>query len=95
MIVHGGEKIYTKDLEDYISGLGGIQDVQVIGVTSDRYGEDVAACIIPASGCIWAESTIKGKAKEDLAAYMVPKHVFFMNNMPLTASLQSAEVCIR
>ena len=42
MIIRGGENIYPKEIEDFIHHMDGIQDVQVVGVPSKKYGEQPA-----------------------------------------------------
>jgi fatty-acyl-CoA synthase len=52
MIIRGGENIYPKEIEEFLFTHEDIQDVQVIGVPSIQYGEEVMACVIlkPAPG---------------------------------------------
>lgn len=39
MIIRGGENVYPKEIEDYIYKMDGVQDVQVIGVPDQKFGE--------------------------------------------------------
>ena len=50
MIIRGGENIYPKEIEEFLYTQPQVQDVQVIGVPSQRYGEEVCACIILREG---------------------------------------------
>ena len=50
MIIRGGENIYPKEIEDFIHHIDGIQDVQVVGVPSKKYGEQPGAFIILQAG---------------------------------------------
>lgn len=86
MIDHGGEKIYAKDLEKFIMSLGGFLDVQVVGIESDKYGEDIAVFCIMKPDANWTESAIQNAVKKQLPCYMIPKVVYFINQMPLTAT---------
>ena len=45
MIIRGGENIYPREIEEFLHGLPGVADVQVIGVPSERYGEEVMAWV--------------------------------------------------
>lgn len=47
MIIRGGENIYPREIEEFLYGHPKIQDVQVVGVPHERYGEEVLACVIP------------------------------------------------
>ena len=45
-IIRGGENIYPREIEEFLYGLDGISDVQVVGIPSQKYGEEVGAFII-------------------------------------------------
>ena len=46
MIIRGGENIYPKEIEEFIYTHPKVQDVQVIGVPDEQYGEEIMACVI-------------------------------------------------
>ena len=46
MIIRGGENIYPKEIEDFLYTYPKVKDVQVIGVPSEAYGEEIMACIV-------------------------------------------------
>ena len=50
MIVRGGENIYPREIEEFLLEMDAVRDVQVLGIPSRRYGEDVAAFLIPCEG---------------------------------------------
>ena len=50
MIIRGGENIYPREIEEYLYTHPDVSDVQVIGVPSERYGEEVMAWVKPARG---------------------------------------------
>ena len=50
MIIRGGENVYPREIEEYLMGMPGVLDVQVVAVPSFKYGEEVAAFIIPRPG---------------------------------------------
>jgi fatty-acyl-CoA synthase len=64
----------------------GIQDVQVIGIPDDKYGEIVGAFIILHEDVDLTEEDVRDYALTKIARYKVPKHVFFVDSFPLTAS---------
>ena len=45
MIIRGGENIYPREIEEFLYTHPGVSDVQVIGVPSERYGEEVMAWV--------------------------------------------------
>ena len=46
MIIRGGENIYPKEIEEFIYTHPAVKDVQVIGVSDKKYGEEIMACIV-------------------------------------------------
>lgn len=86
MIIRGGENIYPKEIEEFLYSLPEIKDVQVIGVPSKEYGEEVMACVILKEGCIITEDEIKTAVKANMARHKTPKYVGFMDSFPMTAS---------
>jgi len=86
MIIRGGENIYPREIEEFLFGMEGIMDVQVVGVPSQKYGEEVGAFIILKAGADITESDVKDFCRGQIARYKVPKYVAFVNSFPLTAS---------
>ena len=66
--------------------LDGVQNVQVVGIPDPDFGEIVGAFIIPAEGADLTEEDVRDFARSKIARYKVPKHVFFVDHYPLTAS---------
>ena len=86
MIIRGGENIYPKELEEFLYLHPAVSDVQVIGVPSERYGEEIMACVIKKPGAELTEREIKEFMSEKLARHKVPSYVAFMDSFPMTAS---------
>ncbi len=86
MIIRGGENIYPKEIEEFLYTLPEIKDVQVIGVPSKVYGEEIMACIILKEGCILTEEQVKEAVKANMARHKTPKYVGFLDSFPMTAS---------
>lgn len=86
MIIRGGENIYPKEIEEFLYTLPQVQDVQVIGVPSKQYGEEVMACIILKEKGSCTEDEIKAAVKSHMARHKVPKYIAFMDEFPMTAS---------
>jgi fatty-acyl-CoA synthase len=86
MIIRGGENIYPKEIEEFLYTNEKIRDVQVVGIPSHKYGEEVAAFIQlnPEMEC--TEDEIRAFCKDQIAYYKIPKHVFFVDEYPATAS---------
>jgi fatty-acyl-CoA synthase len=86
IIIRGGENIYSLEIEEFLHAMPGIKDVQVVGVPDEKYGEIVGAFVIRDDEVDMTEEDVRDYALTKIARYKVPKHVFFVNNFPLTAS---------
>jgi len=86
MIIRGGENIYPKEIEEFLYTHPAVKDVQVIGVPSKQYGEEVMACIILKEGATATEEQIKEYVRSNMARHKTPKYVKFMDSFPMTAS---------
>ncbi len=86
MIIRGGENIYPKEIEECLRTNNSIKDVQVIGVPSKVYGEEIMACIIVKENIILSQEDVKEYALEKMARHKAPKYVWFLESFPMTAS---------
>ena len=86
MIIRGGENIYPMEIEEFLYTHPMVQDVQVIGVPSEQYGEEVLACIILKEDARITEDEMKEYVKSHMARHKVPKYIRFMKAFPMTAS---------
>lgn len=86
MIIRGGENIYPREIEEYLYQLKGIKDVQVAGIPSKRYGEVVGAFIILEEEAKLNEIDVRDFCKNKIARYKIPKHIFFLDEFPMTGS---------
>lgn len=86
MIIRGGENIYPKEIEDFIYTHQKVKDVQVIGIPSKQYGEEIMACIIPKEDVTVTEEEIKEYVRTHMAKYKIPSFVMFVQEFPMTAS---------
>lgn len=86
MIIRGGENIYPKEIEEFLYTHPAVRDVQVIGVPSEEYGEEIMACIIRKDNCSLTEDEVRAYVGSHLARHKIPKYVEFMPSFPTTAS---------
>lgn len=87
MIIRGGENIYPLEVEDFYLTMPGVLDVQVVGAPDEKYGEIVIAFIRTRPGHeSMTEEEVRQYGIERMARYKVPKHVFFVDDFPQTAS---------
>ncbi len=86
MIIRGGENIYPKEIEDFIYTYDKVSDVQVIGVPSEMYGEEIMACIILKDGAECTADEIKKYVSDNMAKHKVPSYVEFVDSFPMNAA---------
>ncbi len=86
MIIRGGENIYPREIEEFLYHLDGVRDVQVAGVPSKKYGEEVGAFIILNDGAQLTVDDVRDYCRGRIARYKIPKYVFFVKEYPLTGS---------
>jgi fatty-acyl-CoA synthase len=86
MIIRGGENIYPREIEEFLYSYPGIKDVQVIGVPSEKYGEDVMAWVIPHDGVTLDTEAIQAYCRAEIAGFKVPKYLKFVDSFPTTVT---------
>ena len=64
----------------------GIKDVQVVGIASKKYGEEVGAFIILHSGAAMDEEDLRDFCRGKISRFKIPKYVFFVDSFPMTGS---------
>jgi fatty-acyl-CoA synthase len=86
MIIRGGENIYPKEIEEFLYTHPKVKDVQVIGVPSVAYGEEVMACIILKEGAAATEQEMKDFVYANMAKHKTPSYVEFVDEFPMNAA---------
>ena len=86
LIIRGGENIMPMDVAQAVSALPGVSDVKVVGVPSDFYGEEVAACVILKPGAEFDEGKAKAALAEKIAAFKIPSYFFIFSEFPVLSN---------
>lgn len=86
MIIRGGENIYPREIEEFLFQMEGVADVQVVGVPSRKYGEEVGAFVILKKGADCRPEDIQDFCRGRISRHKIPKYVAFVTSYPLTAS---------
>lgn len=86
VIIRGGENIYPKEVEDFLREIPNIRDVQIVAVPSEKYGEEAAAFVQLRDGMPLEEAEIQDFCRGKIARYKIPRHIFFTDAFPMTAS---------
>src|SRR2546421_6514129 len=86
MIIRGGENIYPREVEEFLYGHPDVADVQVIGVPSEKYGEEVMAWVKLREGARSSGEELAAWCKGKIATYKVPRHWKFVDAFPMTVT---------
>ncbi|MFH1915000.1 MAG: AMP-binding protein [Pseudomonadota bacterium] len=86
MIIRAGENVYPREIEEFLYAMDGIRDVQVAGVPSKKFGEEVGAFIILKDGASMEPEDVIDYCRGNIARYKTPKYVTFLTSYPMTAS---------
>ncbi|MGQ0647231.1 MAG: AMP-binding protein [Gemmatimonadaceae bacterium] len=86
MIIRGGENVYPREIEEFLYTHPAIQDAQVIGVPSERYGEEVMAWIIVRPGQSLTADDVSAFCKGRISTYKIPRYVKFVDAYPMTVT---------
>jgi long-chain acyl-CoA synthetase len=82
LIITGGFNVAPSEVEDALRQHPDIADVAVVGLPSEHSGEDVVAAVVLAPGKHLDEAGIRAFARDNLAAYKVPKKVVAVDELP-------------
>ncbi len=85
-IIRGGENISPREIEEFLHTHPKVQDVQVVGVPSRRFGEEAAACVRLRPGQSAAPEELVAYCRRKIARFKVPRYVLFVDDYPKTAS---------
>ncbi len=86
VIIRGGENVYPREVEEFLYAHPDISDVQVIGVPSERYGEEVMAWIKPREGVQLSEEALTGYCRGKIATFKIPRYWKFVDGFPMTVT---------
>jgi len=86
MIIRGGENVYPREIEEFLYTHPQIDDVQVIGVPDQRFGEEVMAWVRLKSDADATEDSIRDFCRGRIAHYKVPRYVKLTDEFPMTVT---------
>ena len=86
MIIRGGENVYPREIEEFLYGHPKVQDVQVIGVPDEKYGEEIVAWVRLREGQAATAEEIRDFCRGKIAHYKIPRHVKFVDGFPMTVT---------
>src|SRR5881409_1685422 len=95
MIIRGGENIYPREVEEFLYSHPDIADVQVIGVPSEKYGEEVMAWVRLRDGAVCNEADLSEFCRGQIASYKIPRFWKFTDSFPMTVTGKIRKVEMR
>ena len=78
----GGEKVYPGEVEEAIRTLPDVDDCLVLGIRDERFGQAVAALVVPDPGRALAADDVTGAVRALVAGYKVPRRIRFVDQVP-------------
>ena len=86
LILRGGDNIYPREVEEFLYTHPAVADVQVIGVPSRRYGEEVMAWVKLKAGHAATGDEIAAFCKDRIATNKIPVFWKFVDAFPMTVT---------
>jgi acyl-CoA synthetase (AMP-forming)/AMP-acid ligase II len=86
MIVSGGENVFPREVEDLLADHEKIEEVAVVGVDDEEFGQRLKAFVVPRNGNELTVESVQDYVKENLARYKVPRDVVFVAELPRNAT---------
>lgn len=95
MILRGGENVYPREIEEFLYTHDALEDVQVIGVPSEKYGEEVMAWVKVKSGHNATAAELEQFCRRSIAHYKIPRYWKFVSAFPMTVTGKIRKVEMR
>ncbi|MGH3726858.1 MAG: AMP-binding protein [Mycobacterium sp.] len=96
MVIRGGENIYPREIEEFLLTHPDIEDVQVIGVPDEKYGEELCAWVrMRADRAVLDAGAVRAFAVGRLAHYKIPRYVHIVDSFPMTVTGKVRKVDMR
>src|SRR5437870_5367126 len=86
MIIRGGENVYPREIEELLYGHSKVQDVQVIGVPDQKYGEEIMAWVVLKHDEDATADQLRDYCQQQISHYKVPRYWKFVASFPMTVT---------
>jgi fatty-acyl-CoA synthase len=86
MVIRGGENIYPREIEEFLYSHPEVEDVQVIGVPDEKYGEELMAWVKLRPGGEVSPDQLREFCRGKIAHYKVPRYVKLVDEFPMTVT---------
>lgn len=95
VIITGGENVSSREVEDVLSHHPAVDQVAVVGVADEYWGEAVCAIVVPRPGIAPAADELIAFVRSRLTAFKRPRHIVFTDALPLTSNGKVAKQVLR
>ena len=96
MVIRGGENIYPREIEEFLYTHPDVEDVQVVGVPDEKYGEELCAWVKMRNGAdALTPEAVREFATGKLAHYKIPRYVLVVDDFPMTVTGKIRKVEMR
>jgi fatty-acyl-CoA synthase len=96
MVIRGGENVYPREVEDFLYTHPDIEDVQVVGVPDERYGEELCAWVRMRAGAEPLDAAaVRAFCAGRLSHHKIPRYVLVVDEFPMTVTGKIRKVAMR
>ena len=86
MVIRGGENIYPREIEEFLYRHPAVEQVEVIGVPDERYGEELCAWIKLREGETTSAEELRQFCEGRIAHFKIPRYIRFVDAFPMTVT---------
>jgi fatty-acyl-CoA synthase len=86
LIIRGGENIYPPEVEEFLHHHPAVAEVAVVGLPDQKYGEVVAAWVVPKSGQTLSSDDLICYCQGQIAHFKIPRYVMIVDTLPKTVT---------
>jgi fatty-acyl-CoA synthase len=96
MVIRGGENVYPREIEEFLYQHPDVEDVQVIGVPDEKYGEELCAWIKLKAGAEPLDAdAVRAFCTGRLSHYKIPRYVMIVEDFPMTVTGKIRKIVMR
>ena len=86
MIIRGGLNVYPSEVEEVLHEHPAVRAAAVVKVPHPVLGEEVGAAVVLRDGAEATEKELRAFVRDEIAAYKYPRHVWFVDALPMDAT---------
>jgi fatty-acyl-CoA synthase len=86
MIIRGGENVYPREVEEFLYTHASVQEVQVVGVPDERYGEEIMAWVVLKQGEEATVEELREYCQAQISHYKIPRYWKLVDSFPMTVT---------